>query len=304
MALNPRKIAENQVVPVDVSKELARFAADGLKTAHGDPEEIAAVLGDMPVTIGNGEKRPLKDFAVIETDSADITSFAMLNGKETSAFSVYQAPGASDVKVAEEVAAKVKVLAETYPNVTFELVDSSAPYTLGNFHSALHTLWEGAILTVLVVFLFLRNIRATIIAAIALPLSIVPAFWAMDMLGFSLNLVSLLGITIVTGILVDDAIVEIENMAPHADGQAAIAGLDGGFDRDRPHHDRDLPHHYRGVRSGELHGRHRRALLHRVRAYRIDGGAVLAAGGAAAHPGAQRPTCSSRPRPTASRRAF
>ena len=78
------------------------------------------------------------------------------------------------------MAAKVRLLAEVNPDVTFELVDSSAPYTLGNFHSALHTLWEGAILTVLVVFLFLRDIRATIIAAIALPLSIVPAFWAMD----------------------------------------------------------------------------------------------------------------------------
>jgi multidrug efflux pump subunit AcrB len=213
--LNPRKIAENQVVPVDLSKQLAQFAVDGLKQAKGDPEEIAAALGDVPVTTGSGEKRPLKDFAAIETDAADITSFAMLNGNETSAFSVYQAPGASDVKVAEEVAAKVRLLAEANPDVTFELVDSSAPYTLGNFHSALHTLWEGAILTVLVVFLFLRNIRATIIAAIALPLSIVPAFWAMDMLGFSLNLVSLLGITIVTGILVDDAIVEIENIVRH-----------------------------------------------------------------------------------------
>jgi multidrug efflux pump subunit AcrB len=215
VALNPRKIAENQVVPVELSKQLARFAADGLKTADGDPEAIATALGDMPVTTGSGEQRPLKDFAAIETDDADVTSFAMLNGNETSAFSVYQAPGASDVEVAEEVAAKVKSLAQAHPEVTFELVDSSAPYTLGNFHSALHTLWEGAILTVLVVFLFLRNLRATIIAAIALPLSIVPAFWAMDMLGYSLNLVSLLGITIVTGILVDDAIVEIENIVRH-----------------------------------------------------------------------------------------
>ena len=216
VALNPRKIAENQVVPVELSKQLARFAAaDALKKAEGDPEAIATALGDMPVTTGSGEKRPLKDFAVIESDDADVTSFAMLNGNETSAFSVYQAPGASDVKVAEEVAGKVRSLAAAHPDVTFELVDSSAPYTLGNFHSALHTLWEGAILTVLVVFLFLRNIRATIIAAIALPLSIVPAFWAMDMLGFSLNLVSLLGITIVTGILVDDAIVEIENIVRH-----------------------------------------------------------------------------------------
>ena len=79
----------------------------------------------------------------------------------------------------------------------------------------METLIEGAVLAVLVVLIFLRDLRATLIAAIALPLSVIPTFWAMDMLGFSLNLVSLLGITLVTGILVDDAIVEIENIVRH-----------------------------------------------------------------------------------------
>ena len=79
----------------------------------------------------------------------------------------------------------------------------------------METLLEGAALAVLVVLLFLRNMRATIIAAIALPLSAIPTFWAMQVMGFSLNLVSLLGITLVTGILVDDAIVEIENIVRH-----------------------------------------------------------------------------------------
>ena len=77
------------------------------------------------------------------------------------------------------------------------------------------SLFEGAILAVIIVLLFLRDIRATIIAAISLPLSIFPAFWAMDLLGFSLNLVSFLAITLSTGILVDDAIVEIENIVRH-----------------------------------------------------------------------------------------
>ena len=79
----------------------------------------------------------------------------------------------------------------------------------------MHTLFEGAALAVIVVFLFLRDFRATIIAAITLPLSILPSFWAMEQLGFSLNLVSLLAITLSTGILVDDAIVEIENIVRH-----------------------------------------------------------------------------------------
>jgi multidrug efflux pump subunit AcrB len=81
--------------------------------------------------------------------------------------------------------------------------------------SALQTLYEGAILVVIVVFLFLRDIRATLVAAVALPLSIIPAFWVMDLLGFSLNIVSLLAIILSTGIIIDDAIVEIENIVRH-----------------------------------------------------------------------------------------
>jgi multidrug efflux pump subunit AcrB len=95
------------------------------------------------------------------------------------------------------------------------LVDDTVFYTYGNYKAALHTLIEGALLAVLVVLLFLRNWRATLIAAVALPLSAVPTFWVMDLLGFSLNLVSFLAITLATGILVDDAIVEVENIARH-----------------------------------------------------------------------------------------
>src|SRR5215471_13341150 len=88
-------------------------------------------------------------------------------------------------------------------------------YTLGSYHATMKTMIEGAILAIVVVFIFLRDWRATLIASIALPMSIIPAFWAIDVAGFSLNLVSLLAITIVTGILVDDAIVEIENIVRH-----------------------------------------------------------------------------------------
>ena len=88
-------------------------------------------------------------------------------------------------------------------------------HTVGVYNATMKSMIEGALLAILVVFIFLRDLRATIIAAIALPLSIIPAFWAMDLMGFSLNLVSLLALTIVTGILVDDAIVEIENIVRH-----------------------------------------------------------------------------------------
>ena len=112
-------------------------------------------------------------------------------------------------------AKKVEELKKLYPDVEIKLINSMVVYTLGAYHSTMKTMIEGAILAIVVVFIFLRDWRATLIAAIALPLSIIPAFWALDVAGFSLNLVSLLAITIVTGILVDDAIVEIENIVRH-----------------------------------------------------------------------------------------
>ena len=132
------------------------------------------------------------------------------------AFAISRAKGASDVVVAANVAKKIEELQKAHPNVELKLDQTRWwCYTLGAYHSTMKTLIEGAILAIAVVFIFLRDWRATLISAIALPLSVIPAFWAIDMAGFSLNLVSLLAITIVTGILVDDAIVEIENIVRH-----------------------------------------------------------------------------------------
>jgi len=110
---------------------------------------------------------------------------------------------------------RIDALKASYPDVDLKLIDTSVDFTKGNYEAAISTLFEGAALAVIVVFFFLRDLRATVIAAISLPLSIFPAFWAMDLLGFSLNLVSFLAITLSTGILVDDAIVEIENIVRH-----------------------------------------------------------------------------------------
>ena len=128
---------------------------------------------------------------------------------------MFRAKGASEVSVAETVNAAISDLEKKNPEVSFALVDETVFYTYGNYESALHTLLEGALLAILVVLAFLRNWRATLISAVALPLSAIPTFWAMDLLGFSLNLVSFLALTLATGILVDDAIVEIENIARH-----------------------------------------------------------------------------------------
>src|SRR6201999_2183665 len=141
--------------------------------------------------------------------------FARFNGEPVVALGIKRSKGASDVVFAGLVQKKIDALKAQYPDVDLKLIDTSVDFTKGNYEAAISTLFEGAVLAVIIVFLFLRDIRATIIAAVSLPLSIFPAFWAMDILGFSLNLVSFLAITLSTGILVDDAIVEIENIVRH-----------------------------------------------------------------------------------------
>ena len=123
--------------------------------------------------------------------------------------------GTSELSVADAVDETLKELETKYPDVKLTKIDDAVAYTRGNYVAAMEALIEGAALAVLVVLLFLRNMRATLISAIALPLAAIPTFWAMSAFGFSLNLVSLLGITLATGILVDDAIVEIENIVRH-----------------------------------------------------------------------------------------
>ena len=157
----------------------------------------------------------LSDLGKVIDGPAETRSFAMFNGEPVISFSVLRATGASDVVAAQGVKAKIAELTKKYPNVTITNIDDATVYTEGRFESSMETLYEGAALAILVVFVFLHNWRATVITAIAIPLSIIPTFFVMQWLGFSLNIISLLGITLVTGILVDDAIVEIENIVRH-----------------------------------------------------------------------------------------
>ena len=161
-----------------------------------------------------GEVR-LDDLGTVTDTIADRRTFARFNGEPVVALGIKRSKGASDVVVAAAVQKRIDALKIAHPDVDLKLIDTSVEFTKGNYEAAISTLFEGAILAVIIVLLFLRDIRATIIAAISLPLSIFPAFWAMDILGFSLNLVSFLAITLSTGILVDDAIVEIENIVRH-----------------------------------------------------------------------------------------
>jgi hydrophobe/amphiphile efflux-1 (HAE1) family protein len=200
---------------VDVAGGRAQIGKNdqAIRTLAG-AKTLNELAGTMIPLFGGGEMR-LDDLGTVTDTIADRSTFARFNGEPVVALGIKRSKGASDVKVAAAVQTRIDALKVAYPDVDLKLIDTSVEFTKGNYHAAISTLFEGAILAVIVVLLFLRDIRATIIAAISLPLSIFPAFWAMDLLGFSLNLVSFLAITLSTGILVDDAIVEIENIVRH-----------------------------------------------------------------------------------------
>ncbi|CDZ44134.1 efflux RND transporter permease subunit [Neorhizobium galegae] len=190
--------------------------------------QTIAELGGSRILLSDDASVKLEDVGNVQDTITEARAFATLDQEDVVGFAVYRSKGSSELAVAEEVAVALEKLHLEQPSTRFKLVDDNMSYTAGNYNSAMHTLYEGAALSIVVVFLFLRDWRATVVAAIALPLSIIPTFFAIDLLGFSLNILSLLAITLVTGILVDDAIVEIENVVRHRDmGKSAYrAALD------------------------------------------------------------------------------
>lgn len=174
-----------------------------------------AQLAATPITVNGARTVRLDQIASVTDGASDVRTFAMLDGQPVVAFGIFRSTGASDLVAGDGVKKRLREISAEYPAVEFTLVDDTTVYTESTYNSAMETLIEGSLLAIFVVMLFLRNWRATVITAVALPLSIIPTFIVMDYLGFSLNTVSLLGITLVTGILVDDAIVEIENIVRH-----------------------------------------------------------------------------------------
>lgn len=224
--LDPVKLDSYGVTAQAVSAQIAQTNANlgAGKITLGDSEQVIRTLGDQgtveslantTIALPSGRFVKLSDLGQVIDSYEELKSFSRIDGETGVTFLVFRAKGASEVSVAELTNEVVDDLRQQYPNVGITMVDDSVFYTYGNYESAIHTLLEGGLLAILVVLAFLRNWRATLISAVALPLSAIPTFWLMDMLGFSLNLVSFLALTLATGILVDDAIVEIENIARH-----------------------------------------------------------------------------------------
>jgi multidrug efflux pump subunit AcrB len=177
--------------------------------------QTAHQLGNSQISLGNGRTVKLSDIAEVRDLYAEQRSYALLDGKQVLSFSITRAKGASDVSVYEEVNRALAEIEKDNPKVHFRELFTSVNYTEDAYHSSMMAMIEGAVLAVVVVFLFLRDWRATIISALAIPLSAIPAFWFMDMMGFTLNMMTLLALSLVAGVLVDDAIVEIENIVRH-----------------------------------------------------------------------------------------
>jgi len=224
--LDPDRLLAYGVTAAEVNKQVRATNSDlgsGRGEVGGQEQAIRVLagardmekLGATKINLANGREVRLSDLGRVYDDAQEQRSFGRLNGQPVVAFAVFRSKGASEMTVRDGVEKVLAELRNDYPQVRMTKIDDAVAYTEGNYTSAMETLIEGSVLAVIVVFLFLKNMRATLIAAIALPLSAIPAFWFISLFGFSLNLVSLLGITLVTGILVDDAIVEIENIVRH-----------------------------------------------------------------------------------------
>ena len=224
--LDPARLQALGLTAVEVNEQLRELNLDagGGRAQVGGGEQAIRVLGgaksaqslaETQIIASGGRSVRLREIAEVRDGVAEVRSIARLNGRPAVAFGVFKAKGASDVSVSKAVQAELdKIQAET-PAVHMTLTFTTVDHTLRTYDSSLSTLIEGSILAVIVVWLFLRSWRATVISALAIPLSAIPTFAFMQWMDFTLNQITLLALSLVAGVLVDDAIVEIENIVRH-----------------------------------------------------------------------------------------
>ncbi|WP_439519028.1 efflux RND transporter permease subunit [Hydrogenophaga sp.] len=224
--LDPLKLQALGASATDISRQLARVqieSAGGRADLGGSQQPMrtlsslrsAEELARLELSLTDGRSVRLDQIAEVKDTVAEPTAAAFLDGKPVVGFEVARSRGASEIEVGNGVRAKLKTLQEQRPDLTItESFDFVTPVA-EEFDGSMKLLYEGAILAVLVVWLFLRDFRATVVSAVALPLSAIPAFIGMYYMGFTINVVTLLAMSLVIGILVDDAIVEVENIVRH-----------------------------------------------------------------------------------------
>ncbi len=224
--LDPARLLAMNASAADISRQLRQNQQDasGGRTDMGGAEQSvrtlatvqsAGELARMELALTDGRRVRLDQLARVTDSVAEQRAVALLNGKPVVGFEIVRSRGAGEVDVAAGVRAELAKLKLEHPDLSITEAFNFVDPVQENFDGSMTLLFEGALLAVLVVWLFLRDGRATLVAATALPLSMIPAFAAMHLMGFTLNVVTLLSLSLVVGVLVDDAIVEIENIMRH-----------------------------------------------------------------------------------------
>ncbi len=226
IALDPVKLQSLGATAADISRQLREIQREsaGGRTNLGSGEQPVRTLANvtsveemrpLQLSLADGRRIRLDQVATVTDTVAEPRALALLNGKPVVGFEVMRSRGASDVEVGEGVQKALAELQIANPDIQFTEAFNFVTPVKEEFQGSMTMLYEGGLLAVLVVWLFLKDWRATFVSAVALPLSVIPAFLGMEYLGFSLNGVTLLALSLVVGILVDDAIVEVENIVRH-----------------------------------------------------------------------------------------
>ncbi|WP_375395791.1 efflux RND transporter permease subunit, partial [uncultured Sphingomonas sp.] len=224
--VDPVRLASLGVTAGDVSRALRQVqqqSSGGRGQLGGAEQSIrttalvaqASDLGALPIVLGDARQVRLDQLATVRDAVEERTQAALFDGRPALGFNIYRAKGFDETQVAVGVKKALDRLGATTPGLAFTPISGSVDYTQQQYRGSMDMLYGGSILAIIVVWLFLRDWRATFVAATALPLSILPAFAAMRWMGYSLNTLTLLALSVVVGILVDDAIVEIENIERH-----------------------------------------------------------------------------------------
>lgn len=226
IALDPSKLQALGASAADISRQLKQVQTEsaGGRTDLGGSEQpvrtLATVksaeeLARLELSLSDGRRIRLDQVATVTDTYADPRSAALLDGKPVVGFEVARSRGESEVAVGAAVQVALTELKAQHPDLVLTEAFNFVKPVEEEYDGSMALLYEGALLAVLVVWLFLRDWRATFVSAVALPLSVIPAFIGMYLLGFSINVVTLLALSLVIGILVDDAIVEVENIVRH-----------------------------------------------------------------------------------------
>jgi multidrug efflux pump subunit AcrB len=224
--LDPSALQAQGITASQVNQQLRASninAAGGRAEIAGSEQSVrvlgnatnAYALGEAQIALPGGRFVRLADLGEVKDSFSEQRTIAKQNGAQVVSFQVQRAKGASEVTTYDKALVELKKIQKDNPKVQFTEIFNTVDYTKAQYKSAMDGLIEGAVLAVLVVLLFLRDIRATVISALAIPLSAIPAFWFMNLLGITLNFMSTMAMSLVAGVLVDDAIVEIENIVRH-----------------------------------------------------------------------------------------